>query len=919
MKSSRWTKIQTIFEQALQIDEGNRDAFLVQACEGDSVLLGEVKSLLESDGESNSLLDLDAFESVTPAEILDLTGKRIGAYELIRELGHGGMGSVFLARRVDGDFEQNVALKLIKHGFGSEDLIRRFQSERQILARLEHPNIARLLDGGISEDGWPFFTMEYVEGLPIDEYCNRNRLSVDQRLRLFQPVCAAVQYAHRSLVIHRDLKPSNILVTTEGAVKLLDFGIAKVLSEDESIGPNQPALTKIGSFLMTPEYAAPEQVRSQPVTTATDVYSMGVILYELLTGHRPYRFETRTPTEMERVICDSEPTRPSTFVIRQREGSVSEKISETFASTPKRLRHKLSGDLDNICLKALRKEPQRRYSSAEQLLSDIERYLTNRPIHARGDSVGYRARKFAQRNRVLLTGVMAVIAIVVVVIAFYTVRLRAERDIAKLEAEKAAQVSRFLTELFKVSDPEVSRGEEITARELLDLGARRIEFELTNQPEVKANILSVIGKVYESLGSYDKADLYLNESLMLEKQVKGETDPGVVHALHALASLKTEKGRFATAESLVTAALQLAAGIEDFPALAHCKVLMLQGALAMEGGHFDRADSLYNIVLTTQERELPPGHIDFAETFTSLASLQLDFGDAQKAEEFYRKALTIQQDNLGENSPAVATTLNDLAYSIREQGDLETSEALYRETLALNQRLYGEEHPNTAWTLNHLARLLSLRGKYAEAEPLARDALRIRLRTVHAGHPAVAASRGNLAGILMRTGKLDEAESLYRENLRLLTGEMGDEHPYAAAAMNSVAAVLLIANNLKESESYFNKSLALHRKLFPENHPNLARPLQGLGRVYLGLGNLTQAESLLSEAFTVSTAAQSDSHWRTAEIEMWLGKCLMQQRKNADARRHLEHARQVFKNQKNLDPALLREIEEVLGELSALE
>ncbi len=406
MTPEDWQRLKALLDAALQRDAGGREAYLREACGDDAEMLERAESLIASSEESWDGLEGGA-SRLTDLEGGPRTGERIGAYEILDEIGHGGMGTIYLGKRADEEFRQRVAIKLVRRGMDTDFVLRRFRHERQILAGLDHPHIARLLDGGATSDGRPYFVMEYVEGKPLLDDCDSRRLSIAERLKLFLDVCSAVQFAHQNLVVHRDIKPSNVLVTAEGAVKLLDFGIAKVLNP----GPSSHTVDQTVSVLrlMTPDYASPEQVRGDPITTATDVYSLGIVLYELLTGHRPYRVTSAEPGEVARVVCEQVPGKPSTAVTRAEElpaaeGSESitltpESVSRTREGEPKKLRRRLKGDLDNIVLMALRKEPQRRYASVGDFAEDIHRHLDGRPVRARRDTVGYRTSKFVRRNR----------------------------------------------------------------------------------------------------------------------------------------------------------------------------------------------------------------------------------------------------------------------------------------------------------------------------------------------------------------------------------------------------------------------------------------------------------------------------------------------------------------------------------------
>ena len=476
MDQNRWAKIEKLFERAVELNEQERIEYLKNECGDDYELFQEINSLIEADLKSHPI-----FDSPQPAleipENLKYEGKIIGSYKIVKQIGLGGMGSVYLAERADGQFEQKVALKLIKPGNNSFEIIKRFQAERQILARLQHPNIARLLDGGITNEGLPYFTMEYVEGDSIDVYCDKNKLSIKERLELFITVCNAVNYAHQNLIIHRDLKPGNIYITKDGRVKLLDFGISKVFTEDETDGSTR--MTQTGLFIMTPEYAAPEQIRGETVSTATDIYALGLILFQLLTGAFPYKLNSFAPLELEKVICLTDPAKPSTVITRSTkttndaEKTEAEKIFTTRNIEPSNLKKLLIGDLDNICMMALRKEPANRYNSVEQFKDDVSKYLIGLPVIARTPTIKYRTQKFIRRHYLILSAATLTVLLVAVLTTVYFIQLKDERDKAKLEAQKAEQVSQFLESIFKVADPSESRGDTITAKELLDRGAKK--------------------------------------------------------------------------------------------------------------------------------------------------------------------------------------------------------------------------------------------------------------------------------------------------------------------------------------------------------------------------------------------------------------------------------------------------------------
>ncbi|MDX1741571.1 MAG: serine/threonine-protein kinase, partial [Rhodothermales bacterium] len=453
----RWSEVGRLFDQVADLGPDEQERHLRMHCNDESVI-SEVLSLLSEDREIVSVLDEVAVDADRLINEFQTAGQQIGPYTIVRRIGEGGMGSVYLADRTDGEFEQQVALKVVRPERSTDDFVRRFREERQILARLQHPNIARLLDGGISQTGQLYFAMEFIDGEPIDDHCDRNRLSIDQRLDLFTTVCRTVHFAHQNLVVHRDLKPENILVDREGRVKLLDFGIAKLLESETEV-------LQTGGAPMTPEYASPEQIRGQPLNTASDLYSLGVILYELLSGRRPYDFPSRAPGEVARVVLDSKVISPSTVFRSTRDDpKVLERISHARGTAPDRLQRRLAGDLDMICLKALRKEPEMRYESASAFADDVRLHRGGMPVVARPPTLGYRMQKFVRRHRRSIAATCIVVLAAIATVSFYTTQLREERNRAQSAALRAERVSEYLAGLFQLADPTVAQGETVTAR-----------------------------------------------------------------------------------------------------------------------------------------------------------------------------------------------------------------------------------------------------------------------------------------------------------------------------------------------------------------------------------------------------------------------------------------------------------------------
>ncbi len=543
MDTKRWEKIQAVFEKVVDTDLLQREMLLDKFCGNDRELKKEILSLLEADADNLSILEKPVSELIDFEEQITSVGKKIGQYHIISQIGYGGMGEVYLAERDDKQFRQNVALKIIKKGMDSAETVRRFQTERQILAKLVHPNIAGLYDGGITDEGLPYFTMEYVKGVPINEYCDKQQLSIQKRIELFLQVLDAVQYAHKNFIVHRDLKPGNIIVTKEGKLKLLDFGIAKLLSENEiELENSNSEMTQTGFRIMTPGYASPEQVRGEAIITSSDVYSLGVLLYQLLTGQSPYDVSGKTPGEYEQIICHTDPQKPSTSISKNIGKASSGSISTQRGTIPNKLKKLLRGDLDNICLKALEKEPSRRYNSAEQFADDMNRYLHGHPVIARPATLSYRTGKFINRHKAVVFVSTVVVFLIIGLISFYTMKLANERDIAQLEAKKAKQISSYITSIFEIANPSESKGQTITARELLDEGAGRIEEDLKDQPLVKAEMMGVISNVYYSLGLMEQAKELTQESLDLYLEQSKQDKVKIAYSYHTLGDINYDLG-----------------------------------------------------------------------------------------------------------------------------------------------------------------------------------------------------------------------------------------------------------------------------------------------------------------------------------------------------------------------------------------
>ena len=930
MNPERWKKIQSLFEKSLELNPSEREKFLKNQCGDDKELLNEVISLLQADENQHSIFSGSAADYITIGDD-NLDGKTFGNYRAIKQIGSGGMGSVYLAERADGVFEQKVALKVVKPGMNSHEIISRFEEERQILARLQHPNIATLLDGGISELGLPFFTMEYVEGKPITDYCDENNLTIEQRLQLFKKVCEALLYAHQNLVIHRDIKPSNILVQEDGTVKLLDFGIAKVFEEDE----DQKFVTRTGMRVMTPEYASPEQVKGLPVSTATDIYSLGLILYQLLTGCSPYEVTSTSALEMERIICLTEPQKPSTKVTKMISSVDSKKktspdyISEKRKTTIPRLKKRISGDLDNICLMAIRKEPKRRYNSVAQFIADIENHLNGLPISARKSTAGYRTKKFIRRHKVGVVVATIAVILIAIVTTFYTIQLAEERDKAQLEAEKSKKVSEFLAGIFKVADPEQSRGETITARELLDNGVKRIEKELADQPEVLANMLGVTGNVYKSLGLYDNALVLLQKAYSINNSLLGSNSPETVKSLNDLANLnfamgeyesaiekfdKTlkkrkviygeeslevaesmndlgmvlrEEGDYNQSEKLLTTSLSIRKELLTSTSPEVAQSINNLGLLKEDLGKYNEAKKLLGEALVMKEKIYGKIHPSVTETIGNLAMLLQQMGDYEEASKLFNKTLVVDKQLYGEVHPSVSTDLYNIASNTALMGDLNSAEKLYSEVLELDKKLLGEEHPYIALDLNNLAGILSDKGEYAKAEKLYKESLALNKKIYGNEHPEVATSMSNLGVMYNRWGRYSLAEQLLKSALDMRIKLLGENHPNVVTSLNIYAALLSSEGKYTEAVAQYRKSLALRIKMLGEDHPHTANAFLGLGNALIEVKKYKEAEEKISRGLEAYKKKLPADHWNISYAESLLGKCYSREGKYEQAEKLL--------------------------------
>ena len=861
MDSERWRQIEDLFHSALDCASARRAAFLDSACASDSALRQEVESLLAS-YEKGSFTETPAFAEgiklLEEKENPSLAGQQIGPYRVLRKIGQGGMGAVYLASRADQAFQKEVAIKLIKRGQDTDDVIHRFRSERQILASLDHPNITRLLDGGTTEDGLPFFVMEYIQGQPIDQYCDQHKLNVTDCIKLFQSVCSAVQYAHQNLVIHRDIKAGNILVTQEGVPRLLDFGIAKLLASD----PSSPDPTITMARRMTPESASPEQVRGGVITTSSDVYSLGVLLYKLLTGHSPYRLAGRTSTEMEKAICEEDPEKPSAAIGRV-EDSVGanpitpQSVSETREGTPDKLRRRLEGDLDNIVLMALRKEPQRRYVSAEQLSQDISRHLEDLPVIARPDTARYRAAKFFARHKV---GAGATALLILTLSAGIAATLwQAKAAVAagkraQIEAAKAQRINSFLQDMLSFSSPSYvstnpRKDPDAKVSEVVEAAAKRAESELADQPEVLAEVRRTIGSLYLAQGRYDQAEQTLRAALDNYIRLYGRESHETVWTSNVLANTLLRKGNTAEAQTLFL------------------KDIEVERRLA-QSGHLDASA--------------------MAHALGDYGSLLDQRGD-NAAEPYLREALQYTATLSGKERTYVAMIYNDVGDVAYRRGDWKEAERENRAAIEEYRKLPEGTYVEMAASLSNLGAVLIKQGEYAEAEPFVREGLGLRRKFLGDAHQDTAMSFFRLSDLYYKEGKYQDAESAARESAQVFQRAIKTpkDNVYFANPLLELGLILNKTGRSREAETYLREALEIRTRLLPKGTNQLIAVTEGaLGECLATQKRFSEAVPFLQRSYAAMKEIQGGNGPGTQEASRRLAALYQAWGKPADAARY---------------------------------
>ncbi|MCH8851051.1 MAG: serine/threonine protein kinase [Planctomycetes bacterium] len=956
--SSNWPEVRKIVNAALDQPPEKRQAYAKQACGNDAALSEAVWSLLNDDSVPEGFLE----PPIEGAAVHLASGsadraaaiEHMGRYRVTGVIDSGGAGTVYRAVPSDDENAPPVAVKVLKRGMTGEDMQQRFRQEREVLARLKHRNIARFIDGGVTSGGLPYLVMEFIEGRPIDRFCDQQKLPVNDRLELFEDVCSAVQYSHRNLVVHRDLKPRNILVTDDGVPKLLDFGIAKLLEDGSSGLAADPTVT--ANRMITPQYASPEQIKGVPISTATDVYSLGVVLYELLTGHRPYDLRGKARGEILELIGQADPTSPSTQVMQTEEvtcldGSTTtltpELVSMARGTDPQSLRRELTGDLDTIVLTAMHKDPDRRYASVERLAEDIRRCRTGLPILARADSFGYRARKFIRRNKAAT--IAATVALVSLIggttgLAFglqqahrTRVLLVGQTNAARREAQKAERVNKFLQELLAATDPWRSQ-QDPSIKELLDKASERVDREFRDELEIRAALHRTMGLAYSRLTAYDKAAPHLHaalelrreldsrseyaeslhdmgellrlegkleeaesmhrEALDLRRTTEGESGAAIAESLNDLALTLKARGKYKAAEALYEEAVQHYAihreeSIQEYPIALHNL-----GSLLVLKADYAAAEAHYVEAIQFAEENWAQSDPLIAILFKGYADLLASSGAYDLAEDHYRRALVIHRNLQSAPVDHLASTLTDLGSLLRKKGEYDKAEPLLREGLEIRRRILGEEHPSVAHSLNALGVLHSKLGYFAKALQDYEGALGIYRRVLGDNGMRIGNLLHNMGVVHQRMNDYDLAEQRFLEALRIWTGKLGAEHPKLAQALTGLGVIRLEQADYAGAEHFFRRALSIRRDNLPGDHPALASSLRVLGAALSKQSKAEEAEPLLRESLQICRLKFAVNHWRTAMAESSLASSLISLERYDEAESLLLHSYAILKKAK---------------------
>ncbi|MBS1805862.1 MAG: serine/threonine protein kinase [Acidobacteria bacterium] len=827
MERARWEQIQALFHETASLPASEWKQHLEMAAAGDSRLVDEVLVLLKEDAQP-SLLDKGIAQ--VAGEVLHNTQSPthagdFGSYRIIRVVGEGGMGIVYLAERKEvGGL---VAIKVLRDAWLSPSRRERFAAEQHVLAQLNHPSIARLYDADTLADGTPWFVMEYVDGIPITDYCRRCSCSLDQRLRLFRSVCEAVQYAHAHAVIHRDLKPSNIFVNADGTVRLLDFGISKQLESLDA--PSSQTMT--GLRLLTPAYAAPEQIRGDQVGVHTDVYALGVILFELLTDQLPFDLSNLTPAEATSIVVSFDPGKPS---------SRNKRDTNARAASPP-ISRSAWADVDTLCLTAMHKDPQRRYRSVEALIRDIDHYLEAEPLEARPDSIRYKTEKFVRRNWQAVSASAAVVALLFGLTGFFTWRLTNARNAALAESERTQRIQRFMIDVFQGGDAVAGPAAELKVIDMLDRGAREAK-ALDSDPKVKADLLFNFAEIYEKQGQFEKAEPLFQSALEQRKHIYGTESTEVAEALTALALMRADQSRLDEAERLAREAMTLESESLDPGASIFANATITLGKILGQKGQHEEAIRLLNAELERQSGSGAP-NTQLTTLLSALADVNYNAGHYEVCVPLYKRLIEMHRQIYGPNHPLVAGDFSSLGATMIDLGYYDEAETYSRQALDLNRTYYGADNPKVAANLTTLGRAFIYEKKYDQAADVLGQALSVQMRLFGPVHSSIAETLNELGNVASMRNQLDDAEAKFRRVVEIYRSIYGDHHSFVAIAMSNVASIRMDKKDYAGAERIYRDVVQRFSEALSADNVNTGIARVKLGRTLLRESRFGEAEA----------------------------------------------------------------------------
>ncbi len=830
MKPDAFKIVKHLFDKSINLTQTEREKFFSTLTNSEKEYLDEVKSLITTYEKNPDFLEISNVVPSKKKEINTkhpLIGKHIDKYLIEKEIGFGGSGIVFIGNRDDKEFEQKVAIKILKQGLTSGYLIKRFEIERQALVKLQHPYIAKLFDGGRTVEGLPYVVMELIDGIPVTEFCREKNLNVNEKLNLFLKICDAIYYSHQNLIVHRDIKPNNILVTNLGNPKLLDFGLAKLLN-NETLS-NDDTLTKTSLFHLTPEFASPEQIKGENISIVSDIYSLGVLLFLMLTDELPYKVNNLSPVALNKIFDDNKIKLPSAIAKN---------------NNKLQLYKKLKGDLDIIIMKAMHKEPNKRYGSAKDFSDDINRYLKGLPIQAKQDSITYRFSKFVLRHKaaVLFSTIFLIFAFISLTALLYQVRIATkERNKAKIENRKYEKVNDFLKNILSSVDPS-EIGRDVKVYDVLDKASEEVETSFKNQPEIEASIRSTIGNTYINLGEFDKGKPFLNKASEINKNIYGKESKEFAENLHDIASYYEWTGNYKKADSLYNKSINLLRNTLTEPTLFFIDALNNQANLKAVLSQTDKAEKLFLESKQNCKKLLGENSYKYAIILNNLAITYTDIGKLDEAEKLYKKSLNIIINLRGENRPEVGSNYNNMAYLYTVKNELDSAIIYLEKSYKLKEKLKGKDHPDVGLALNNLGVVELKRKNYKQSENYFLDAVKQYKKSYKNDHPAIALCKYWLGNVNLETKNFNKAEKYLRESLKIRQTKFSKENLDLWLTKAKLGIVLTKLKSFNKAEKMLLSSYNYFNKNYPQRKNEIVSILKALIELNNNTNNLIEAK-----------------------------------------------------------------------------